>query len=48
LKEDGYKDFGKYDDAPKNFEDTIDSYDRVMDIIGQISGDTINVERRTG
>src|SRR5574344_2099447 len=42
LKEDGYKDFGKYDDAPKNFEDTIDSYDRVMDIIGQISGDTIN------
>ena len=42
LKEDGYKDFGKYDDAPKNFEDTIDSYDRVMDIVGQISGDTIN------
>lgn len=43
LKENGYKDYGKYDYAPKNFDDAIDSYDRVMDIIGQICGDTIDV-----
>ena len=41
LKEDGYKDYGKYDYAPKNLEDALDSYDKVMDIIGEISGDII-------
>lgn len=41
LKEDNYKDYGKYDDAPKNLADAIDSYDRVMDVIGEISGDII-------
>ena len=41
LKEDNFKDFGKYDYAPANVEDAIDSYDRVMDIIAtQIIGVT--------
>ena len=41
LKENGFKDFGKYDYAPNSVEDAIDSYDRVMDIIGEICGETI-------
>ena len=41
LKEDGFKDFGKYDYAPNSVEDAIDSYDRVMDIIGEICAETI-------
>lgn len=42
LKEDGFKDNGKYDYAPCNVEDAIDSYDKVMDVLGEICGDTIN------
>ncbi|MBQ5784648.1 MAG: acyl-CoA dehydrogenase family protein [Bacteroidales bacterium] len=41
LKENGFKDFGKYDYAPNSVEDAIDSYDRVMDIIGEICAETI-------
>ena len=41
LKEDNFKDFGKYDYAPANCEDAIDSYDKVMDIIGGICADTL-------
>ncbi|MBQ8645850.1 MAG: acyl-CoA dehydrogenase family protein, partial [Bacteroidales bacterium] len=41
LKEDNFKDFGKYDYAPANVEDAIDSYDRVMDIIGGICGEIL-------
>ena len=41
LKENNYADYGKYDYAPKDFADAIDSYDRVMDIIGQICGDIL-------
>ena len=43
LKEQGYRDFGKYDYAPANLEDAIDSYDKVMEIIGEICGDIITV-----
>ena len=43
LKEQGYRDFGKYDYAPANLEDAIDSYDKVMEIIGEICGDIIAV-----
>ncbi len=47
LKEDNFKDFGKYEYAPANVEDAIDSYDKVMDIIGGICGDILapNAER---
>ncbi len=42
LKEMDYKDAGEYDYAPKNFEDALDSYDKVMEIVGEISADVIN------
>lgn len=41
LKEQNFKDFGKYDYAPENVEDAIDSYDRVMEIMGDICGNVI-------
>ena len=41
LKEDGFKDFGKYDYAPADTEDAIDSYEKVMEIIGGICGDVL-------
>lgn len=41
LKEQNFKDFGKYDYAPANVEDTIDSYDKVMEIMGEICGNVI-------
>ena len=41
LKERDFADKDKYDYAPQNFEDAIDSYDRVLDIVGEICGDTI-------
>ena len=43
LKEQDFRDFGKYDYAPCNVEDAIDSYDKVMEIIGEICGDTLAV-----
>lgn len=41
LKELDFKDFGKFDYAPANAEDTIDSYDKVMEVIGEICGDIL-------
>ncbi|MDR1973473.1 MAG: acyl-CoA dehydrogenase family protein [Bacteroidales bacterium] len=41
LKENGYADKGKFDYAPKDFEDTLDSYEKVLEIIGEISGEVI-------
>ncbi|MDR1739761.1 MAG: acyl-CoA dehydrogenase family protein [Bacteroidales bacterium] len=41
LKENNYADKDKYDYAPKDFEDTIDSYDKVLEIIGEITGEVI-------
>ena len=41
LKEKNYADAGKYDYAPVDFEDAIDSYDKVLEIIGEICGDII-------
>ncbi|MBP9018673.1 MAG: acyl-CoA dehydrogenase family protein [Rikenellaceae bacterium] len=41
LREQEFKDFGKFDYAPCSFEDALDSYDRVMDILGEICGDVI-------
>jgi hypothetical protein len=42
LKERHYEDYGKYDDAPADFEDALDNYEKVLDIIGEIAGVTIN------
>ncbi|MDR2556987.1 MAG: acyl-CoA dehydrogenase family protein [Bacteroidales bacterium] len=41
LKENNYADSEKFDYAPKDFEDAMDSYDKVLEIIGEISGDII-------
>lgn len=41
LKEKGFADKDKYDDAPQDCADTLDSYDRVLDIIGDIAENVI-------
>ncbi|MDE6718221.1 MAG: acyl-CoA dehydrogenase family protein [Muribaculaceae bacterium] len=41
LKERDYADADKYDYAPQNFEDAMDSYDRVLDIVGDLCGNII-------
>jgi len=41
LKERNFADKDKYDFASRDFEDTIDNYERVLEIIGEISGDII-------
>lgn len=41
LKENNFADKDLYDYAPRDFEDAIDNYDKVMEIIGEICGDVI-------
>ena len=41
LKERGYADAEKYDDAPLNFEDAMDNYDKVLEIVGDLCGEII-------
>lgn len=41
LKENGFTDKEKYEYAPLDFEDTMDSYNKVLEIIGDISGNII-------
>lgn len=41
LKERDYADKDKYDYAPENFEDAVDSYEKVLGIIGEISADVL-------
>jgi alkylation response protein AidB-like acyl-CoA dehydrogenase len=41
LKEQNYREKDQYDYAPQDFEDAIDSYNHVMEIIGEICGDII-------
>lgn len=41
LKEQNFADKDKYDYAPQDFEDAIDSYDRVLEIVGEICGNII-------
>ncbi len=41
LKERGYADAEKYDYAPSDYADAQDSYDKVLEIVGEICGDTI-------
>ncbi len=42
LKEQDFKDSGNFDYAPSSYEDTIDSYDKVMEILGEICGDILS------
>ena len=41
LKERNFADADKYDYAPQNFEDAMDSYEKVLEIAGEISGDIV-------
>jgi len=41
LKERNFADKEQYDYAPVDFEDCMDNYDKVLEIIGEIAGDTI-------
>lgn len=41
LKERDYTDAEKYDYAPQNFEDAMDSYERVLEIVGEICADVV-------
>jgi alkylation response protein AidB-like acyl-CoA dehydrogenase len=41
LKERDYSDKDTYEYAPQNFEDAVDSYDKILEIVGEICGDTI-------
>ena len=41
LKEKDFEDAQKFDYAPVDFEDAMDSYEKTLEIIGEISGDVI-------
>ncbi len=41
LKENDYADKDKFDYAPADFEDALDNYDKVLEIVGEICGETI-------
>ena len=41
LKGRGYADAEKYDDAPLDFEDAMDNYDKVLEIVGDLCGEII-------
>ena len=41
LKERNFADADKYDYAPQDFEDAMDSYDKVLEIVGEICGDIV-------
>lgn len=41
LKERDYSDAEKYDYAPLDFEDAMDSYDKVLEVVGEICGTTV-------
>jgi alkylation response protein AidB-like acyl-CoA dehydrogenase len=41
LKERNFVDKEQYDFAPLDFEDAMDSYDRVLEVVGEISGDIV-------
>ena len=41
LKERNFRDKDKYDYAPVDFEDAMDSYSKVLEIVGEICGDII-------
>lgn len=42
LKERDYAEALQYDNAPRNFKDAVDNYDRVLEIVGEISGDVVD------
>jgi len=47
LKEDGFTEKDLYPDAPVDYEDAVDNYKRVLDIVGQIAGDYVAPRSRS-
>ena len=43
LKERNYTEAQQYDNAPRDFEDALDNYDKVLEIVGEICGDVVAV-----
>lgn len=41
LKERGFADADKYDYAPRDYADAMDSYDRVLEIVGDVCGNVV-------
>ena len=41
LKERNYADKDKFDYAPMDFEDAMDSYDKILEVVGEICADII-------
>jgi len=41
LKENDFKEADEYDYAPQNHEDAIDTYDKILDIVGDICANTV-------
>ena len=41
LKERDFADKGQYDYAPEDYEDAMDSYSRVLDIVGEVTADVV-------
>lgn len=41
LKERGYEDKDKYDYAPQDFDDAMDSYDKTLEIVGDVTSNVI-------
>ena len=42
LKERDYTDAEKYDYAPLDYADAMDSYNKVLEVVGELCGTTIN------
>ncbi|MDD4588971.1 MAG: Acyl-CoA dehydrogenase C-terminal domain-containing protein [Parabacteroides sp.] len=42
LKERNFADKDAFDDAPQNYDDAMDNYEKVLEIVGEICGDTIS------
>ena len=41
LKERDYRDKDEFDYAPQDYADAMDSYDKILEITGEITGETI-------
>jgi hypothetical protein len=41
LREDNFTEKDKFDYAPFDYEDAIDSYDKVLEVVGEICGDIV-------
>lgn len=47
LKEENYRFAQEFDNAPVNFADALDNYNRVLEVVGEICGDRIEPRSRT-